>query len=540
VAARADLSVVASWSWRLYLGAGAVATGVYHLLPQPARTLLALALGASAAVAIALGTAWHRPARGVAWLLLLSAQVLFTLGDGLFSFNELVLHVEPFPSLADALYLPGYPLMAAGLELLARSRSRRRDWAAVADAAIIAIGFGLISWVLVMVPYFRDPSLAPLERVITLAYPVGDVLLLALAARLATTPGRATPAYLLLVASLAVTMATDTLFSVLSLQDASTGPTDTGYLVAYLLMGATALHPSMRGLSEPGPRRRARLGHGRLLAMGAAALAAPALLVLQRVRGDDIEVAAIAVGWALLFVLVASRMAGLVRELELAEVERRRLLDRTVRAAEEERTQVAGELHDGPIQRLTVLSYQLEVARQRLLGADPAGGAVRLEQAQTALSAEVQGLRELMGWLRPPALDEVGLEAALRDQVGAFARRSGVDCSVRVALHGRLVSELETIVYRVAQEALINAARHSGAERLWLDLRGAEDRVDLEIRDDGVGFEPVPSSALVRDGRYGLAGMRERVEMAGGSWQVDTGPGAGVIIRASFHAPSAA
>jgi signal transduction histidine kinase len=247
------------------------------------------------------------------------------------------------------------------------------------------------------------------------------------------------------------------------------------------------------------------------------------------------EVVAVAGAWAVLFVLVMARMAGLVRTVERADAERRRVLDRTVQAAEEERMHVATELHDGPIQRLAVLSYDLERAKQRMLG-NPAAVA-RVEHAQAALSTEVQGLRELMASLRPPTLDEVGLEAALRDHVGAFARRSGLDCSIRVRLDG----ELETVVYRVAQEALLNVARHAEAGRLWLELDGAGDRLDLEIRDDGVGFEPVASSTLVRDGRFGLVAMQERVEMAGGRFQVQSHPGAGVTLRASFaHTPSAA
>jgi signal transduction histidine kinase len=120
------------------------------------------------------------------------------------------------------------------------------------------------------------------------------------------------------------------------------------YLVDYLLLGAAGLHRSMAGLSEPSRWRQARLGRGRLLAMGAAALVAPALLILQRLRGSDIEVAAIAGAWAVLFVLVMTCMAGLVRAIEQAEAERRRVLDRTVQAAEEERMHVATELHDGP------------------------------------------------------------------------------------------------------------------------------------------------------------------------------------------------
>jgi diguanylate cyclase len=400
-------------AWRLYLGTGALATGAYYLLPKAGGAVLNVVVGASAVAAIATGIRWHRPARRLAWWLIAAAQGLFVVGDALFSVNELVLGIEPFPSLADAVYLPGYPVLAAGLALLALSRSTVRDWAGLTDAAIIAIGFGLLSWVLVMVPYFQDPSLGLVQRLVSLAYPVGDVLLLALAARLATSPGRRTAAFRLLVASLIVTMAADTLFSVLSLSGASVAVTDGMYLVDYLLLGAAGLHPSMAGLLEPARRRQARLGRGRLLAMGAAALVAPALLVVERLRGNDLQVTVIAGAWAVLFLLVMGRMAGLVRGIERAEGERRRVLD-------------------------------LERAKQRMLG-NPAAVA-RVEHAQAALSAEVQGLRELMASLRPPTLDEVGLEAALRDHVGAFARRSGVNCSVRVDLAGRLDGELERVV----------------------------------------------------------------------------------------------
>jgi signal transduction histidine kinase len=524
--------------WRLYLGTGALLIGAYYLLPKGPGAVLNVVVGASATASILVGLRWHRPARRLPWWLIAAAQGLFVAGDALFSVNELVLGIEPFPSLADALYIPGYPALAAGLALLALGRSTGRDWAGLTDAAIIAIGFGLLSWVLVMVPYFDDPSLGLVELLVSLAYPVGDVLLLALAARLATTPGRRTTALRLLIASLAVTMAADTLFAVLTLSGSPAAVTDGMYQAAYLLLGASGLHPSMAELSEPARRRLARLGRGRLLAMGTAALVAPALLIVQRLQGSELEVAAIAGAWVVLFVLVMGRMAGLIRRTERAEAERRRVLDRTVQAAEEERMQVAGLLHDGPIQRLAVLSYDLERAKQRMLG-NPAAVA-RVEHAQASLSTEVQGLRELMASLRPPTLDEVGLEAALRDHVGAFARRSGVACSVRVDLAGRLDGELETVVYRVTQEALLNVSRHAGAGRLWIELAGAGDRVDLSIRDDGVGFEPKGTSSLVRDGHFGLVAMQERVEMAGGRFHLDTRPGAGVTVRAQFRVSTAA
>jgi hypothetical protein len=168
-------------AWRIYLGTGALLIGAYYLLPEGPGAVLNVVVGASAVAAILLGLRWHRPLRRLPWRLIAAAQGLFVAGDALFSINELVLHIEPFPSLADALYLPGYPVLAAGLALLALSRSTgRRDWAGLTDSAIIAIGFGLLSWVLVMVPYFGDPSLGLVELLVSLAYPVGDVLMLAL------------------------------------------------------------------------------------------------------------------------------------------------------------------------------------------------------------------------------------------------------------------------------------------------------------------------------------------------------------------------
>ena len=111
---------------------------------------------------------------------------------------------------------------------------------------------------------------------------------------------------------------------------------------------------------------------------------------------------------------------------------------------------------------------------------------------------------------------------------------------MRVALSGRLDSELETIVYRVTQEALLNVTRHARATRLWPELEGVGDRVQLCIRDDGVGFDPTAGAELMREGHFGLVAMRERVELAGGRFHLESRPGAGAVVRATFTIPSAA
>jgi signal transduction histidine kinase len=525
--------------WAAYLAVGAVAVGGYVASPAGGRALLEVGVGASAVAAIAAGVRRHRPAQPAAWWLLGAGTGVIVLGDAVFYGRKLVWHAPPFPSVADGFYLAGYLLVAAGLLVLIRRRSPRRDWAALLDGMIIAVGVGLLEWVLVAAPSIRDTSLDLAQRSLALAYPACDVLLLALAARLIIVPGRRSAAYPLLLAGLGFVLLADVLVAVGAFAEAQAGGVglaEAGFLVAYVLVGAAALHPSMVALAEPAPPRPARGGGARLLALGAACLVAPCLLVVQGVEGAGIDVGAIAAGWVALLALVAARVVGLVRDIGRAEAERRRLLDRTVQAAEQERVQIAADLHDGPIQRLTALSFELERVRRRLAGAGATVGVERLERAQETLSAEVQRLRELMASLRPPVLDEVGLEAALRDHVHAFARRSGVACEVRLALGGPLGADLETVLYQVAQEALLNVARHAHAARLRLDLAADGDRVELEIRDNGVGFAPLPSSVLVREGHFGLVGMRERVELAGGRFDLASRPGGGVTIRARFPA----
>jgi signal transduction histidine kinase len=154
----------------------------------------------------------------------------------------------------------------------------------------------------------------------------------------------------------------------------------------------------------------------------------------------------------------------------------------------------------------SVVSYDLEGAKQRMLGNPTA--VARVEHAQATLSTEVQGLRELMASLRPRPWTRSGWR-------WPYA----------------------TTWAPSPAAALLNVARHAEAGRIWLELEGAGDRVDLEIGDDGVGFEPVTGASLVRQGHFGLVAMQERVEMAGGRFQLDTRPGAGVVLRAEFRVP---
>lgn len=233
------------------------------------------------------------------------------------------------------------------------------------------------------------------------------------------------------------------------------------------------------------------------------------------------------------------RLGAALRLLERAQEERQRLLGQTVRSAEHERMRIAAELHDGPIQHLASLGYVLDRACRRLRNGDADTGLAHVERARSELTSEVVGLRRVMCELRPPVLDEGGLEAAIRDYAAAFGREHGVCCEVEADLDGvALAPETETVIYRVTQEALANVAKHAGAQRVRIRVLAGDDDAQLWIDDDGSGFDPATLAELVRDGHYGLIGMRERVEDLSGTWGLRSAPGAGTSVHAVL--PSAA
>jgi signal transduction histidine kinase len=246
-------------------------------------------------------------------------------------------------------------------------------------------------------------------------------------------------------------------------------------------------------------------------------------------------VTALAAGSAALFLLALARMRGLAGELALQQ-ERERTSKRVLRGAEEERIRLAAELHDGPVQQLTALLYNLGLARLYLKAGELNSADELLGNLETGLSVDIGSLRRLMSQLRPPVLDELGMATALRGQGEAFKDANGVACTVHADSGTQLTREQETVLYRVTQEALTNVTKHAHASKVWVLLKTDNGLVRLQIRDDGVGFDPatLTSSDLVDQGHFGLAGMRERVEMVGGRLLVDSRLGQGTTIAAEM------
>jgi len=222
------------------------------------------------------------------------------------------------------------------------------------------------------------------------------------------------------------------------------------------------------------------------------------------------------------------------RKLKQLQAERGSLLEQTVHATELERKRVAAELHDGPVQHLTALDLRLESLRQRLGSEDASAAAELLDRLQDRLRGEVKELRRMMAGLRPPMLDERGLPAALREHLGSLGRDGDTTWSLEAELPGRLDPSHEVILYRVAQEAITNILKHANARQAHVILRESAGHIVLEVCDDGVGFDPSVQAASPVNGHYGLLGMRERVELAGGRWTVVARPGEGTVVRADL------
>jgi len=166
-------------------------------------------------------------------------------------------------------------------------------------------------------------------------------------------------------------------------------------------------------------------------------------------------------------------------------------------------------------------------------------GREMLDEVRGRLSQEIGGLRTLMTALRPPALDEHGLASAFQDLADDFARRTGVHCLVSVSVSQRLDQSTETVLYRVVQEALANVARHAGATNATVTLTdsGADDTVVMTVVDDGVGFDTARIPSFVPSGHFGVAGMRERVELTSGEYLLESTAGAGtrITVRMPVH-----
>ncbi len=209
--------------------------------------------------------------------------------------------------------------------------------------------------------------------------------------------------------------------------------------------------------------------------------------------------------------------------LERLEAERRRSSSAALEAQERERARIARDLHDEVNQSLTGLLLRLEALRAKA----PPEVVADLTETKTLANRAMAELLSLSRQLRPTALDDLGLEAALAGLVGDVTKRADVDATFHSAGEvGDLSTDVQLVVYRVAQEAISNAVQHAASKSVKATLERDGDRVELSVADDGQGFTFDQAAQGL-----GIGGMRERALLVGGSLRVESRPGLGTTVR---------
>jgi len=239
------------------------------------------------------------------------------------------------------------------------------------------------------------------------------------------------------------------------------------------------------------------------------------------------------------FDLTERKQAEEARERERGERARTELLGRLVFAQEDERRRIAREMHDQFGEQLTALGLRIRMLKDACGGRDDLASQVEaLEHVAQQLDRDVD---HLVWELRPTALDDLGLRAALANYIQDWSLRVSVSAELHTAglTTDRLASEIETTLYRIAQEALNNIAKHAQAGHVEIILERRSDHVSLIVEDDGVGFDPGGMDGERRG--FGLLGMQERAALVGASLHIESAPGEGTTILVRMPtAPAAA
>ncbi len=235
-------------------------------------------------------------------------------------------------------------------------------------------------------------------------------------------------------------------------------------------------------------------------------------------------------------IAAALENARLYEVVQMREGQLKALVHQLVNAQEHERQRIARELHDDTGQKLTALAMGLAAVETQLRVQDLARATDLLHHLRALNDQTVEDLRHVMANLRPAQLDDLGLVPAMRWYIQQYeARYPNLNVTLTVTrLARRLPAEVETVLFRIVQEALNNVARHAQAAQVTVSLDQVENQVSLKVCDDGVGFDPAQLPADESGRGLGLLGMRERAALVGGNCVIESQPGKGTCITASL------
>lgn len=435
----------------------------------------------------------------------------------------------PSPSWADAGWLVFYLLLAIGLFLRLRARARCMPFSLTLDGLIA--GLTAVALAETYVPGAAVPWGADSREPLTAAYPIADLLLLALAVAALAILGRgAGRSWWLLCASFVTFFVTDAVYADMVARDTYVGgePVDMGWLLARLLLAGAALASLRRTESRSVDLE----GVSVLVLPGVCALAVLGLLF----HGTLTEVDAFAAITALAAgVLMVGRTALTFRELRaLTETRERALSERLVEAQDDERARIAADVHDDSVQACAAVDLRLSALRNRLRDRAPEEVPAVEVALDTVHHASLR-LRHLLFELETPVLD-ASLSDGLQDSAAQVFEDTDTAWSVEERGRAPLPQQVRVSAYRIAREAMVNARKHARADRVTVTVDATDRGVQVHVVDDGVGMD---HTASARSGRRhsGVVAMRDRALASGGWWRSGPGPG-GTGTTVSFFLPS--
>ena len=319
--------------WFLYVLVGVSATLTFLLVPGMRIGAILNLVGLSSPVAILIAIRLNKIEHKLPWLLIALGQVFFVAGDVItYNYERFFGTTLPFPSIGDVFYLLVYPFLLGGILLLIRRRNPGRDRDSAIDTLIVGIGVGVLSWVFLIAPYTHDSTLTTAQKLVSMGYPLMDLMLITGAIRLVVGRGRRNQAFYLLLAAVVALFLTDAIYGWFGLHGGynnQTGYLEGGWAAFYLLFGAAALHPAVRQFSERSSEVRARLSRVRLAILAVVSLTAPitdAVLVSRYATGNQrVDELVVITASVILFLLVIARMSGLVRQQEQSAARERAL-----------------------------------------------------------------------------------------------------------------------------------------------------------------------------------------------------------------------
>ncbi|HEY7625858.1 MAG TPA: EAL domain-containing protein [Ilumatobacteraceae bacterium] len=253
-----------------------------------------------------------------AWTTIIVGQALFVLGDVCFSVIEHVFESDAYPNIGDVFYVAGYPFTAAGLLMLLRSQGASRDVGGVIDGFIVATSTGMLIWVFFAGPTALDTSLPVFERLVSVAYPTGDLLLMAICAQLAVRQVRRQAPYWIVATALVALLAADLGYLYQSMYGSYSerDPVDFGWWISYVLLVAVLLHPKIDEIAAPPENATPRLSGRRIVMLSLVTIAAPITIGARSIAGASLQLPVLLGGTVVLFGLVVLRLVAMARELE--------------------------------------------------------------------------------------------------------------------------------------------------------------------------------------------------------------------------------